>query len=141
MEPLENLRKIRLEKLAKIQKLGIDPYPAKSHKKDSIATCLKSQGKVVATAGRIMSIRAHGGSTFADLVDESAKIQLFFSKDKLSAVSGQLLAFLDLGDFIQCNRRDGIALFLFWITLEQDASGLLDTVKQFHLSIFSDDFD
>ena len=101
MEPIENLRKIRLAKLAKIRKLKIDPYPAKSHKKDSIATCLKSQGKVVATAGRIMSIRAHGGSTFADLVDESAKIQLVFSKSQLSIVNCQLLELLDIGDFIE----------------------------------------
>lgn len=101
MEPLQKLRKIRLEKLAKIKKLGIDPYPAKSDKKDSIADCLKSQGKTVATAGRIMAIRAHGGSTFMDLVDESAKIQVFFSKSQLSDVSSQLLELLDLGDFIQ----------------------------------------
>ena len=50
MEPLENLRKIRLSKLEKIKKLGVDPYPAKSQKKQSIAQCLKSSGKKVQTA-------------------------------------------------------------------------------------------
>ena len=105
MEPLENLRKIRLAKLAKIRKLKIDPYPAKSHKKDSIATSLKSQGKVVSTAGRLLGLRSHGGSTFADLVDESAKIQLFFSKSQLSIVNCQLLELLDIGDFIEISGR------------------------------------
>src|SRR4030043_1795817 len=101
MEPLENLRKVRLEKLSKIKKLKVDPYPAKSDKKNPISDCLKNLGKDVQTAGRIMGIRSHGGSTFADLVDQSAKIQLFFSKSQLSTVNRELLTLLDIGDFIQ----------------------------------------
>lgn len=101
MEPLDKLRRARLDKLEKIKKLKIDPYPAKSDKKQTVADCLKSQEKEVTTAGRIMAIRGHGGSSFMDLVDESAKIQVFFSKSQLSVVSGQLLELLDIGDFIQ----------------------------------------
>src|SRR3990167_9042257 len=101
MEPLEKLRKIRLEKLEKIRKLGSNPYPAKSQKEVNISDCLKSQGKNVQTAGRVMALRSHGGSTFADLMDESGKIQLLFSKDKLSTVNRELLTLLDIGDFIQ----------------------------------------
>jgi len=107
MEPLENLRKIRLEKLAKIQKLKINPYPAKTDKKQTIKECLSLQNKEVTTAGRIMAIRVHGGSTFADLVDQSSKIQLFFSKDKLSTVNHELLTLLDIGDFIQVQGKIG----------------------------------
>ncbi len=116
MEPLEKLRKIRLEKLEKIRKLKIDPFPAKSDKKQTIAECLKSQGKTVTTAGRILSIRGHGGSTFMDLVDESAKIQLFFSREKLPTTrfarearraNYQLLTLLDIGDFIQIEGKVG----------------------------------
>src|SRR4030042_406624 len=105
MEPLENLRKIRLGKLAKIKKLNIDPYPAKSDKKNPISDCLNKTSKDVQTAGRIMGIRSHGGSAFADLVDQSAKIQLFFSKDKLSTVNRELLTLLDIGDFIQVSGK------------------------------------
>lgn len=105
MEPLENLRKIRLEKLGKIRKLGVDPYPAKSNKKHTIAKALKSIGKNIQTAGRIMAIRGHGGSSFMDLVDQSGKIQLFFSQDKLSTVNRQLLTLLDIGDFIKVTGR------------------------------------
>lgn len=101
MEPIDKLRKTRLVKLEKIKKLGIDPYPAKSNKKNSISDCLNLLGKTVSTAGRIMAIRAHGGSSFMDLVDESGRIQLFFSKDKLPKTSYQLLDLLDIGDFIQ----------------------------------------
>lgn len=112
MEPLAKLKKIRLEKLEKIKKLGINPYPSKSEKKQDIRTCLKSQGENVQTAGRIMAIRGHGGSSFMDLEDESGKIQLFFSKDQLSTInfakqniSYQLLNLLDIGDFIQVSGK------------------------------------
>lgn len=101
MEPLENLKKIRLEKLEKIKKLKINPYPAKSNKQNSVSDCLKSLGKIVRTAGRLMAIRGHGGSSFADLVDESGKIQLFFSQEKLSTTNRELLTLLDIGDFIE----------------------------------------
>lgn len=111
MEPLEKLRKIRLGKLEKIKKLKINPYPAKSNKKNSITECSKSQGKKVKTAGRIVALRSHGGSTFVDLIDESGKIQLFFSSGQLSRQrrgspkaatdNRQLLSLLDIGDFIE----------------------------------------
>lgn len=107
METLEKLRRTRLEKLGKIRKLGIDPYPAKSGKKHSIAACLESVGKTVTTAGRITAIRGHGGSSFLDLVDASAKIQIFLSKDKLSAINYELLTLLDLGDFIEVSGKVG----------------------------------
>lgn len=101
MEPIDNLKNIRLEKLEKIRKLGVNPYPAKAKKDLSIEICTKSTGKTVTTAGRLVGMRGHGGSTFADLEDFTAKIQLFFSKDNLSEVEQKVLALLDIGDFIQ----------------------------------------
>ncbi|MBI4037661.1 lysine--tRNA ligase [Candidatus Curtissbacteria bacterium] len=105
MEPIENLKKVRLEKLSKIKKLGINPYPAKSSKKTDIEQALKSIGKEVITAGRILAIRGHGGSSFVDLMDYSGKIQLFFSKSQLSKDNGQLLELLDTGDFIEVSGK------------------------------------
>lgn len=101
MEPLDNLRKIRLEKLEKIRKLKINPFPSKAAKKQTVGECLKMEGKSVQTAGRLVGMRAHGGSTFADLKDESGQIQLFFSKDKLSTEGNELLSLLDIGDFVE----------------------------------------
>lgn len=105
MEPLEKLKKTRAEKLEKIKDLGITPYPSKSDRKQKVSQCLESVGKKVITAGRIMSIRGHGGSSFMDLKDESGKIQLFFSKDRIPDTKYQLLALLDIGDFIQAEGK------------------------------------
>ncbi|MEK7580911.1 MAG: lysine--tRNA ligase [Patescibacteria group bacterium] len=101
MEPIDNLKKIRLEKLGKIRSLKLNPFPAKSNKRNTVEECQNSTGKAVQTAGRLMALRGHGGSSFADLVDESGKIQLFFSKDKLSIINNELLTLLDIGDFIE----------------------------------------
>ena len=105
MESLEKLKQVRVEKLAKIKQLKIDPYPAKSDKKQTIAQCKDAIAKEVTTAGRVMAIRGHGGSSFMDLVDESGKIQLFFSQDKLPTANYQLLTLLDIGDFIQVSGK------------------------------------
>lgn len=99
-QPLVELKKIRLQKLEKIKKLGIDPYPARCKRTQTIAQALKAMGKKVAVAGRIMGTRGHGGIQFFDLQDESGKIQLVFKKDKLQALNLKLLALLDIGDFL-----------------------------------------
>ena len=104
-QPIENLRKTRLQKLAKIKKLGINPYPARCLRKQTIAQALKMLGKEVAVAGRIMAIRGHGGIQFWDLKDESGKIQLVFQSDKLSTLNSQLLDLIDVGDFIDAQGK------------------------------------
>jgi lysyl-tRNA synthetase class 2 len=99
-KPLEELRKIRIEKLQKIKNLGFNPYAARCQRKQAIAQALKMMGKKVAVAGRIMSRRGHGGIEFFDLQDESGKIQLVFKSEKIKGKKGQLLKLLDIGDFI-----------------------------------------
>jgi len=94
------LKQARIEKLEKLKALGIDPYPAKSVKTHTVAQCLNSEGKSVTTAGRLFSYREHGNIAFADLKDESGKIQLFFRKNLLGEAFKQL-RLLDIGDFIQ----------------------------------------
>jgi len=56
-------------------------------------------GEKVVIAARIWAWREHGGSVFADLKDETGKIQLFFQKKNLGE-QFSLLKLLDIGDFI-----------------------------------------
>ncbi len=94
-----DFRKVRLKKLEKIKALGWNPYSSSFDKKQTIADCLKSIGKKVKTAGKIFSYREHGNIAFADLKDETGKIQLFFQK-KLLGENYKNLKVLDIGDFI-----------------------------------------
>ena len=95
-----NLKNDRLEKLEKIRALGINPYPANFDKKNSINECIKSEGKIVKTAGKLFSFRTHGNIAFADLKDETGKIQLFFKKSDLGSENYKNLQLLDIGDYV-----------------------------------------
>lgn len=94
-----DFRKVRLEKLEKIKALGWNPYASSFDKKQTIADSLKSLGRTVKTAGKIFSYREHGNIAFADLKDESGKIQLFLQK-KLLGENYKNLKLLDIGDYI-----------------------------------------
>ena len=99
--PLEELRKERLKKLEKIRALGFNPYLSFFDRQHTISQVRKAKlGTKAVVAGRIMAWREHGKITFADLVDQSAKIQILFRSDKLSDINLKLLALLDIGDFI-----------------------------------------
>lgn len=99
---LEEIKKLRLDKIKKLEKLGINPYPQPNLSKKH--TCLQAQSllnKKVVLAGRLMSIRGHGKIIFADLEDRTGKIQLFFQSTVLGVDQlKHLKDFFDMGDII-----------------------------------------
>lgn len=97
---IEDLQKERLKKLENIKALGVDPYPASTKREHTAAQALDMFGQSVEVAGRIRSLRPHGKITFADLEDESGKIQVLFSSQNLNKEQYEFLTNLDIGDFI-----------------------------------------
>ncbi|HDQ22826.1 MAG TPA: lysine--tRNA ligase [Candidatus Uhrbacteria bacterium] len=95
-------RKIRLAKLNKIKQEGIDPYPARFDKKNSLAEAYNSKiSAKVKTAGRIMTIRDMGRLCFCHLMDESRKMQIVLQSDKIKPEDYKwFIKNLDIGDFI-----------------------------------------
>jgi len=97
---LEEIRNIRLQKLAKLRSLGIDPYPSKySRVSISVSSARQKHGKSVSIVGRLWRWRQHGQVIFADLRDATGEIQLMFAKNKL-ADKFDLLQYFDVGDFL-----------------------------------------
>lgn len=97
---LEEIRKIRLDKLQKLRAQGIDPYPAKpSFVLTSISKARLSKTKVISVAGRIFHWRGHGQVIFADLRDASGQVQILFQEKKLKD-KFNLFKLLDIGDFL-----------------------------------------
>ncbi len=105
-------RKIRIEKLNKLKDLGFDPYPSncdKSHDAQNIHDNFNNlENETVIIAGRITSLREHGGLVFIDIRDTSGTIQLYIKKDEIgytNSSEGNLgfenLSLLDIGDFIE----------------------------------------
>lgn len=93
----------RLEKLEQIKKGGKSPYPSSVCKNLSIKDARSKKNKKVAVAGKLLSIRNHGKSTFMDLRDQSGSIQLYFKKDVLGDEKYDFINLLDSGDYIDAN--------------------------------------
>jgi len=91
----------RKEKLQEIINLGIDPYPATSNEKTHISAVLQNIGDKFWVAGRITSIRGHGKSTFADITDDTGKIQAYFKLDQIDEEKYDFLNLLDEGDIVE----------------------------------------
>lgn len=106
MSRLEEIRNQRLNKLKQLRKLGIDPYPASSQKdfpNEEVTKHFKQyEGKTVSLTGRIMALRSHGKIAFADIADESGKIQLLLRSSQLDFPD---LSLLDTGDFIEAKGK------------------------------------
>lgn len=103
-------RQARLKNLAAFQQSGINPYPTQArptHRSDQFHkdfTELKTSQTKVTVAGRLMTIRRHGGSTFAHLQDEAGQLQLFLKKDELGEKVYNLFAnHLDSGDLVEAS--------------------------------------
>lgn len=108
MTTLNDYRDERLRKLQQIRDLGINPYPAKSHRNTKISTILdnfaEQEGKTVCAAGRITAIRAFGKIAFVKIRDFFGEIQIFMQKtdDIAPGYFGiKQLKLLDTGDFIE----------------------------------------
>ena len=97
-----------MEKLEKLQKAGVDPYPARSSRTHKISEALEdfddlsSKEVEVILAGRVMAKRGQGGLSFVDINDGSSKLQLLFKKDDLGEEAFDFFSeTVDIGDFIE----------------------------------------
>lgn len=106
-QDLNELLKIRREKLARMQDSGNDPYQITTfdvqNKAQEIVDKFEDEyeGKQVSVAGRIMSWRDMGKAAFMDLRDSSGRIQLYVKIDMLGEENYRALtASLDIGDIV-----------------------------------------
>lgn len=101
-----NERSVRLEKVSQLQEAGIDPYPPnakRSHEVSEVKASfdvLSSKETAVSITGRLRLLRRQGGSTFAQIEDESGSIQLFFNKKLIGEEEYKLLKLIDVADFL-----------------------------------------
>ncbi|MDP2735463.1 MAG: lysine--tRNA ligase [bacterium] len=102
------IRKARMRKLNLLSKAGELAYPAESKRTHTIAELLKGffalakAGKEVTAAGRIRSLREHGGSTFFHIEDGTGSMQAYLKEDRVGEKAYRLfLDTFDIGDFLE----------------------------------------
>ena len=101
----------RREKRAALEAAGVPAFAYRYDRTHSVAEArelyrdeMGDQGPVVSLAGRIASLRSQGKTSFLDLEDGSAKIQLYLRRDELGE-HYQMLDHLDLDDHIGVRGR------------------------------------
>ncbi len=119
-QQLSEQEEIRRNSLQEIIKLGIKPYPSEEYYINNLSAEIlegfdpdAENFQDVTLAGRIMSRRIMGNASFAELQDESGRIQIYIRRDEICPTEDKTLyntvfkRLLDIGDII------GIKGFVF----------------------------
>ncbi|MAZ61449.1 MAG: lysine--tRNA ligase [Candidatus Marinimicrobia bacterium] len=102
---LNEIKKFRLEKLKFLKDNNIDPFPHNFDKNNNIIEIKNDSKKYenhdISIAGRIISIRKMGKSSFLNVKDMSGKIQVYTNNQNLSNDEYDLVVRkLDIGDIV-----------------------------------------
>ncbi|MFZ3044164.1 MAG: lysine--tRNA ligase [Minisyncoccia bacterium] len=107
MALLDTVREERLAKIERLKKAGMETYPARTLRTHAVDDFLENHGileknsEQITLAGRVLSMREHGGSLFVDIFD-GTKGQCFVQREKLGEESYDLfVATVDTGDVIE----------------------------------------
>ena len=102
---LNQLRKVRREKLAELQQNGKDPfvitkYDQTHHSQEIKDNYDELEGKQVSIAGRMMSKRVMGKASFCNVQDLKGNIQSYVARDSVGEENYKEFKKLDVGDVI-----------------------------------------
>ncbi len=108
-ERLSDQEQERLNSLAELRALGVDPYPYsfdRTHYSGAARALFSEENPetkaIASVAGRITAVRRMGKASFVHIQDEDGKIQVYFKADELGDAY-QTLKLLDIGDIIGVN--------------------------------------
>lgn len=102
---LNQLRKVRREKLADLQENGKDPfiitkYDQQYHSREIKENYGELEGKQVSIAGRMMSKRVMGKASFCNIQDLQGNIQSYVARDSVGEEVYKDFKKLDVGDVV-----------------------------------------
>lgn len=102
---INQLRKVRREKLADLQANGKNPFEITKYDVTCHAADIKDnydgmEGKQVALAGRVMQKRVMGKASFCNILDQSGNIQSYVARDSIGEEAYKDFKKLDIGDIV-----------------------------------------
>lgn len=104
-QDINQLRKVRREKLADLQDNGRNPfeitkYDVTCHAMDIKDNYAEMEGKQVRLAGRVMQKRIMGKASFCNILDQSGNIQSYVARDSVGEEAYKDFKKLDIGDIV-----------------------------------------
>ncbi|MDP7131063.1 MAG: lysine--tRNA ligase [Planctomycetota bacterium] len=109
MSTEDEYRQNRMNKLEGLREQGVEPYPYRYVRSHVIHQIREQYGDIdgetkseesIKTAGRITNWREMGRTIFADIWDQSGRIQIFLNKKVLGNDAFKQLKLWDLGDWV-----------------------------------------
>ena len=102
---LNELLKIRREKLAELQAAGEDPFEITKYDQTHHSADIKNnfdslEGQTVSIAGRMMSKRIMGKASFCNVQDLEGGIQCYVARDSIGEDEYKKFKKLDIGDIV-----------------------------------------
>lgn len=102
------LRQVRIEKLANLREEGMDPFQANVEQRQTSREAISlfkedlpdEEQARVSVAGRIVAFRIMGKASFLKLHDRDGRIQCYVRRDAIGEEEYKRFKKLDLGDFI-----------------------------------------
>ncbi|MEN6437727.1 MAG: lysine--tRNA ligase [Syntrophobacter sp.] len=112
MEDLNTVTRERFEKAADLEQRNVELYPNGYPVPHKIADLLQAAGpktgeqlhaepESYTVAGRIMSVRSFGKSTFLHIADSRARIQIYIQQNQVGKENYDLAKKFDIGDIIR----------------------------------------
>ena len=102
---INQLLKVRRDKLKTLQEEGRDPFRITTYDQTQHSTDIKNhfdemEGKEVSIAGRMMQKRVMGKASFCDVLDRYDSIQVYVARDSIGEESYKDFKKYDIGDII-----------------------------------------
>lgn len=103
-EELNDQMQHRRDKLAQYEDKGVYPFGqrfvVREHTQEVKDDFINFDGQPVVMAGRLMTMRSHGKTAFANIRDKAGDIQIYFRKDVMGEEAYEFVKMLDIGDII-----------------------------------------
>ena len=104
-QDINQLLKVRREKLAELQEQGNDPftitkYDVTAHTQQIKENYEQLEGKDVSIAGRMMSKRVMGKASFCNIQDRDGNIQCYVARDSIGEDAYKAFKKMDIGDIV-----------------------------------------
>ena len=104
-QDINQLLKVRREKLAELQEQGNDPftitkYDVTAHTQQIKDNYEQFEGKDVSIAGRMMSKRVMGKASFCNIHDRDGNIQCYVARDSIGEDAYKAFKKMDIGDIV-----------------------------------------
>ena len=109
---IEEVRRRRIEEVEELRKMGIEPYPYRFEKTHTTMDVRKKyeetlkvgevkEDEKLSVAGRVMSIRHHGKSSFFHIKDSTGRVQIYINKQAVGDEKFKVFKkYVNIGDVV-----------------------------------------